>query len=129
MKHEGPLGSGSYRRTAEGSRILGLLGLAMACVATGDENLSPTLAHWKAAARLLQAVVQGNLSLVEAALAKGANIDWRGANSLSPLLQTLSGAAAPIDASRRQCLPFLVKNGAEINATGSEGWSALILPP
>lgn len=63
---------------------------------------------------------------MKAAIAEGANVNGRGANGLTPLLQTLSGATAPIAASRRQCLAFLLERGAEVDAKDSDGRTTLI---
>ena len=92
----------------------------------GSANLPATLPQPEADTRLLQAAQQGNLSLVKAAIAAGANVNCRSTNGLSPLLQTLSGAAAPIAPSRRECLAFLLERGAQVDARDSDGRSALI---
>jgi len=127
VKHEGNVGRGRQRAQAWGPRVPVLLVLALAWATTAaGENFSPTVAHREADARLMQAAQQGDLSLAEAAIAEGANVNCRGTNGVSPLLEALSGATAPINAGRRQCLAFLLKNGAEVDGKDSDGRTALI---
>jgi ankyrin repeat protein len=115
-----------HRPTAWGLCTVGLLGLTLACAAQGGEKLSSPQAQREADVRLLQAAEQGSVSLVQTALAEGANVNCRGTNGRSPLLQVLSGASAPVDASRRQCVAVLLDRGAEVNTKDSDGRTALI---
>jgi len=111
---------------ASGDGLAGLLALMLVCAAASAANLPATLPPPAADTRLLQAAQQGNLSLVKAAIAEGANVNCRNTNGLSPLLQTLSGAAAPIDPSRRECLVFLLERGAQVDARDNDRRVALI---
>ena len=92
----------------------------------GAETSPPSLLPQGAAGKLLQAARQGDLLLVKAAIAEGANVNCRGTNGLTPLLQTLSGATAPCEAGRRQCVAFLLERGAEVDALDRDGRTALI---
>jgi ankyrin repeat protein len=115
-----------HRLTAWSLRMVGLLVLTLACAAQAGENLSSPQAQREADVRLLQATQKGSVSLVQAALAEGANVNCRGTNGLSPLLQVLSGTPAPLDASRRQCVAFLLQRGADVNTKDRDGRTALI---
>jgi ankyrin repeat protein len=104
----------------------GLLALVLAGAIAGAAELPALPAQREADTRLLQAVQQGNLSLVKAAIVEGANVNCRNTNGLSPLLQTLSGAAAPIAPSRRECLAFLLERGALVDARDNDQRTALV---
>lgn len=75
---------------------------------------------------LVAAVHQGKLDLVKAAIAEGADVNCRGTNGLTPLLQTVSAATAPFEPERRHCVAFLVEQGAEVNAMDSNRRTALM---
>jgi ankyrin repeat protein len=106
--------------------MAGLLVLMLVCATAGAANLPATVPQPEADTRLLQAAQQGNLLLVKAAIAAGADVNCRGTNGLSPLVQTLADAAAPIAPSRRECLAFLLQHGAQVEALDNDGRSALI---
>lgn len=63
---------------------------------------------------------------MKAGIAEGANVNCRGTNGLTPLLQTIFGATSPLEAGRRQCVAFLLERGAEVDAKDSDGRTALI---
>jgi uncharacterized protein len=106
--------------------MVGLLMLTLACATQGGEKLTSPQAQREADVRLLQAAHQGSVSLIQTALADGANVNCRGTNGLSPLLQVLSGTSAPVDASRRQCVAVLLDRGAEVNTKDNDARTALI---
>jgi ankyrin repeat protein len=105
---------------------LAALAMAVTGSAWGAENLTPSLPAQGVVGKLLQAARQGDLLLVKAAIAEGANVNCRGTNGLTPLLQTISGPTAPFEAGRRQCVAFLLERGAEVDAKDSDGRTALI---
>ena len=102
--------------------------LAMAVTGSswGAETLTPSFSAQGVVGNLLQAARQGDLLLVKTSIAEGANVNCRGTNGLTPLLQTVSGATAPFEAGRRQCVAFLLEHGAEVDAKDSDGRTALI---
>jgi uncharacterized protein len=104
----------------------GLLALVLVCAAAGAADLPAPPPQREADTRLLQAAQQGDLALVKTAIAEGANVNYRSTNGLSPLLQTLSGASAPMDSSRRECLAFLLERGAQIDTRDNDRRTALI---
>ena len=126
MKSDGNSRWRGHGLKAWGEGVGGLLALALACAAAGAANPPATLAQREADSRLLQAAQQGDLSLVKAAIAEGASVNCRSTNGLCPLLQTLSGAVAPIDPSRRQCLAFLLERGAQVDARDNDRRAALV---
>lgn len=75
---------------------------------------------------LLAAVHQGKLDLVKAAIADGADVNCRGTNGLTPLLQTVAGAPGPFEPERRQCAALLLERGAEVDAKDNNQQTALI---
>jgi len=106
----------------------GLAALVMALTGPGwgAQPLTPSLPAQVAIGKLLPAAQQGDLLLVKAAIGEGANVNSRGTNGLTPLLQTISAATAPFEAGRRQCVAFLLESGAEVDARDRDGRTALI---
>ena len=76
--------------------------------------------------RLLAAAGHGQLDLVRAAIADGADVNCRGTNGLTPLLQTIGEESLPFEDSRRQCAAVLIEHGAEVDARDGDGQTALI---
>jgi ankyrin repeat protein len=85
--------------------------------------LSPPLQ--KADEHLLAAAQRGDLALVKAALAEGANVNCRSTNGLTPLLQTVGGVTAPYSSGRRECVSFLLAQRAAVDARDLNGQPAL----
>ena len=102
--------------------VLTLVWVTMA----GAESIPSTPERQQTDSRLWLAVQEGNVSLAEAAIAEGANVNCRGTNGLSPLLQSVSEASVPVRAGRRQCLALLLQHGAEVDGKDSDGRTALI---
>jgi ankyrin repeat protein len=75
---------------------------------------------------LLQAVQQGNLPLLKAAIAEGANTNCRGTNGLPPLLELLRSAGGPLNSEQRQCAACLLEHGAAVDPLDSDRRTPLI---
>jgi ankyrin repeat protein len=112
--------AGTLALPAEGewwaASILGIVLLAFADGARGAE----------ADQKLFQAVQQGNLTLLQAAVAEGADVNGRGTNGLPPLLVLLRAAAGPLDSEHRQCVAWLLAHGAAADPTDSDRRTPLI---
>ena len=112
--------------------LLTLLALAGTGAVAGAEPSAPekpaTLNRSTSAAEkeLFQALREGNLPLLNAAIAGGASVNCRGTNGLPPLLALLRSAAAPLDSARRQCVAGLLAHGADVDAADSDRRSAVI---
>ncbi len=107
--------------------LLTLSLLAAAWVAFGAETPKLT-APWSVAdQKLLQAAMQGDLPLLKAAIAEGANVNCRDTNGLPPLLVLLRSATGPLDANKRQCAACLLEHGAAVDPTDSDRRTPLIL--
>jgi ankyrin repeat protein len=77
--------------------------------------------------KVRQACRQGNLALLEAALAEKADADAAApAGGLPPLLEMLRAAKAPLDPARRGCVACLLAHGAKGDATDSDRRTAVI---
>ena len=107
--------------------LLALLLLAAAWTARGAE--APKLAGSSAAAdqKLFQAVTRGDLPLLKAAVAEGANVNARDTNGLPPLLVLLRSATAPLNADQRQCAACLLEHGAAVDPKDADRRTPLIL--
>jgi len=77
--------------------------------------------------KLLQAIQQGNLTLLKAAIAEGANVNCPGTNGLPPLIELLRIAAGPLDTEHRQCVACLLEHGAAVDPLDSDRRTPLIL--
>ena len=76
--------------------------------------------------KLRQAAQKGDLALLKAAIAERADVNGRGTNGLPPLLELVRTAGGPLNEERRQCVAYLLERGAGIDATDSDGRTALI---
>ena len=106
--------------------ILALLALATALAAHGAEIASPVPVPSQADHQLFQAVQQGNLTLLKAAIAAGANVNLPGTNGLPPLLGLLRTATAPLDSAHRECLVCLLEHNAGVDPIDSDRCTPLI---
>jgi ankyrin repeat protein len=106
--------------------ILALLALATACSAPGAQTTTPSRLPSQSDQQLLQAVRQGNLPLLKAALAQGANVNCPSTNGLPPLLELLRAAAAPLDSEHRQCVACLLEHSAAIDPMDADRRTPLI---
>jgi ankyrin repeat protein len=106
--------------------ILALLALATAWTAPGAETATPGRLPSQPDQQLLQAVQQGNLPLLKAAIAQGANVNCPGTNGLPPLLELLRAATAPLDSEHRQCLASLLEHGAAVDPIYADRRTPLI---
>jgi ankyrin repeat protein len=105
---------------------LALVALATAWTAPGAETSTPGRLPSQADQQLLQGVQQGNLPLLKAAIAKGANVNCPATNGLPPLLELLRAAAAPLDSERRQCVACLLEHGAAVDPMDADRRTPLI---
>jgi hypothetical protein len=106
--------------------ILALLALATAWPVHCAETATPTPRPSQPDQQLLQAVRQGNLPLLKAAIVAGANVNCPSTNALPPLLELLGTAAAPLDSEHRQCVTCLIEHGAPVDLSDSDRRTPLI---
>jgi hypothetical protein len=106
--------------------ILGILVAATAWATPGAESTAPGPLPSEADKKLLHALEQGKLPLLQAAIAEGADVNRRGTNGLPPLLAMLRAAAAPLDSERRQCVACLLEHGAKVDLLDSDRRTPLI---
>ena len=106
--------------------ILALLALATAWTAPAAETARPGRLPSQADLQLLTAVQQGNLPLLKAAIAQGANVNCPGNNGLPPLLELLRAAAIPLNSEHRQCLACLLERGAAVDPMDADRRTPLI---
>ncbi len=118
----------SHTRSRASSFIRGVLAV-LAIVLSGSgwaaEGLSTEMAR-AATGTLMEGARQGDLLVLKAAIAEGAEVNFRGTNGLTPLLQTLAGSTKPLDSGRRECIVFLLGRGANVDAKDPDGRTALI---
>jgi uncharacterized protein len=126
VKSETDLGNGHCRLVAWVTGCLTAVALAAGGCGRGTENLAPEQAVGSSDQRLLQAAQEGNLGLIEAAVAAGANVNCRGTNGLTPLLQVLSAATAPLNAGQRRCIATLLERGAKPDVKDRDGRTPVI---
>jgi len=103
-----------------------LLVLMLVCATLVAGHAASARAEGAADGNLLKAARLGDVSLAKAAIAEGANVNCAGTNGLTPLLQTLHGASAPVDEGRRECIAVLLKSGADVLALDRNRQTALI---
>jgi hypothetical protein len=118
--------AGRPRSKSWATGILALFALGTAWTAPGAETLAPARLPSPPDQNLFQAVQQGNLPLLKAAVAGGASVNCRGTNGLPPLLELLRTAAAPLDSEHRQCLAWLLEHGAAVDPLDSDRRTPLI---
>lgn len=94
--------------------------------ASGAESDKPGRVPSEAEGKLLHAIEQGNLPLLRAAIAEGADANCRGTNGLPPLLVMLRAASAPLDNERRRCVACLIEHGAKVDPLDSDRRTPLI---
>jgi ankyrin repeat protein len=114
------------RSHKQAAGILGVLALAMAWAVAGAEILASGRLPSAVDQKLLRAVQQGDLSLLKAAIAEGADVNCRGTNGLPPLLEILRTAAGPLGSERRQCVACLLEHRAAVDALDSDRRTPLI---
>jgi ankyrin repeat protein len=117
---------GRLRFKSWAAAISALLALATAWTAPGAETTTPGPLPSPADQQLLQAVQQGNLPLLKAAIAQGANVNCPGTNGLPPMLGLLRAATAPLDNEHRQCVACLLDHGAAIDPMDADRRTPLI---
>lgn len=100
--------------------------IAMTGFGCGAENSAPSLPDRGGVGALLKASQSGDLQLMKAIVTKGGDVNDRGTNGLTPLLQTISSTTIPFEDQRRQCVAFLLERGAEVDLRDSDGRTALI---
>ena len=106
--------------------ILGLLVVATVWAAPGADSAAPGRLPSETDQKLLHALEQGKLPLLQAAIAEGADVNRRGTNGLPPLLAVLRAATAPLDKERRQCVACLLEHGAKLDPLDSDRRTPLI---
>lgn len=104
-----------------------ILAMVMPGSGWGADPLAHSQPAQNAMTKLLQGARKADLELVKAAVAEGADVNGRGTNGLTPLLQTVSAETAPLEPERRQCVAFLLELGAKVDAKDNDGRTALIL--
>jgi ankyrin repeat protein len=106
--------------------ILELLVVATVWVAPGADSAAPGRLPSEADQKLLHALEQGKLPLLQAAIAEGADVNIRGTNGLPPLLAVLRAATAPLDKEQRQCVACLLEHSAKVDPLDSDRRTPLI---
>ena len=120
------LRAGQLRLKNRAAGLLALFAWQPPGAAPGAETATPGRLPRPADQQLLQAVHQGNLPLLKAAIAEGANVNRPGTNGLPPLLELLRAAAAPLDTEHRQCVACLLEHGAAVDPMDSDRRTPLI---
>jgi ankyrin repeat protein len=126
VNHATNLPLGPAQLKSWGVAILALLVLATASIAPGAEPSTPARLPSRADQRLFQAVQQGNLPLLKAAIADGANVNSPTTNGLPPLLELLRTAATPLDSDHRQCLACLLDHRVHVDPLDADRRTPLI---
>ena len=106
--------------------LLALLFFATVWAAPTAKTATPDRLPTQANQQLLQAVQQGNLSLLKAAIATGANVNCPGTNAQPALLELLRAATAPLDSEHRQCVACLLEHGAAVDPMDADRRTPLI---
>lgn len=113
--------------------LLVLLALGAASAVRGAEPLAPggrsalerTLPEPER--KLLQAIGEGNLPLLKAALAEHADVNFDSpVGGLTPLLDLLRSAPAPLGRAQRECVAWLLDHGAKVDAKDADGRTPVI---
>jgi hypothetical protein len=126
QRSRNPRHAGRFCSPGKGASLLALLFLAAAWCASAAETASLAAPPSPADQKLFQAVQQGNLPLLKAAIAEGANINCRDTNGVPPLLVLLRTADGPLDKEKRQCAACLLEHGAAVDAIDSDRRTPLI---
>jgi len=111
------------------SRTAGLLALVLLATAGCARSAEPAgLASPSSPAdqKLFQAVQQGNLPWLKAAITEGASVNCRDTNGLPPLLVLLRSADGPLDKEKRQCAACLLEHGAAVDPMDNDRRTPLI---
>ena len=98
----------------------------MAWSTPGAERATSVRLRSEAEDHLRQALEQGKLPLLQAAIAEGADVNRRGTKGLPPLLTILRTATTPLDSERRQCIACLLEHGAAVDPTDDDRRTPLI---
>ena len=106
--------------------VLALFFLATVWATHGAQTATPVRVPSQADQQLFQAVRQGNLPQLKAAVAAGANVNSLGTNGLPPLLELLHAASAPLDSDDRQCVACLLEHSAAVDPMDSDRRTPLI---
>ena len=119
--------TGQAWRSACVSGLLTLVALAITCTVTGaerpasDQSAALSQSTGRAEKKLFQALREGNLPLLEAAIAEHANPNGRtSTNGLPLLLELLRSANSPLDRAQRECVACLLAHGADVNVADSD---------
>jgi ankyrin repeat protein len=75
--------------------------------------------------QLIEAAARGNVGLVKNCLGKGANINARNGNGLTPLIAAAGGNGWRIETDHLQIVELLIKKGANVDARDPSGTTAL----
>jgi ankyrin repeat protein len=74
---------------------------------------------------LIEAAARGNTGLVKDCLQKGANVNARNSNSLTPLIAAAGGNGWRVERDHLHIVELLTMKGANVNARGPSGTTAL----
>ncbi len=107
--------------------VVALLAFGTVWAAPGTRTETPNRLASQADQQLLQAVREGNLPLLKAAVSSGANANCPGTNGLPPLLDLLRTSSAPLNPERRQCVACLLEHGAYVDPMDTDRRTPLIL--
>ena len=124
---------GAGRLSAWVSSLLVLLALGAAGAVRGAEPLAPgqgatpSPSFPEPGRKLLRALGEGNLPLLKAALAEHADVNFAiPVSGLTPLLELLRSAPAPLDRAQRECVAWLLDHGAKVDAEDADGRTPVI---
>jgi ankyrin repeat protein len=82
--------------------------------------------HEAASTKLLQALPSGDLSALKDAIREGAEVNGANTN-MPPLLALLQTSRAGLTAAQRECLAYLLDNGASVDPRDNDGRTPLII--
>jgi ankyrin repeat protein len=107
--------------------------MAITGTITSAERPAPSISEagehsaGRAEKRLWEALREGNLPLLKAAVAARADVNCRTpAQGLPPLLELLRSGTVPLGGEQRECVGFLLAHGAQVNVADGDRRTPII---